>query len=121
MMNTVALMGRLTRDPELKTTQSGLSIANFAVAVDNGWGDSKRTDFFEVTAWRKTAEFASTYLRKGMLIGLEGRLQQERWEGKNGENRSAVKVVAEHLHFAEKKQESPDFSPMEAEDGELPF
>lgn len=120
MLNTVALMGRLTRDPELKTAQSGVSFATFGLAVDNGFGENKRTDFFEVIAWRKTGELAAAYLRKGALIGLRGRLEQQRWQDENGKNRSSVKVVAEDITFGEKKKEEPELVPFEG-DGELPF
>ncbi len=120
MLNTVALMGRLTREPELKTAQSGVSFATFGLAVDNGFGENKRTDFFEVVAWRKTGELAATYLQKGALIGLRGRLEQQRWQDDRGNNRSAVKVVAEDITFGEKKKEDPELVPFEG-GGELPF
>lgn len=113
----------MTRDPELKTTQNGVSFATFGLAVDNGFGENKRTNFFEVIAWRKTGELAAAYLHKGALIGLRGRLEQQRWQDESGNNRSAVRVVADDFTFGEKKKEDPDLIPIEKyeNDEELPF
>lgn len=123
-MNNVSLIGRLTADPELKTTQSGVAVTSFDLAVDRYWNGEKSTDFFTVVAWRKTAELAAQYLEKGRQAGVRGRLQTRKYEDKHGNKRSKVEIVAEELDFLggrQTQQESPDFAPMEAEDGELPF
>lgn len=106
MFNSVILSGRLTADPELKTTVSGISVTSFNVAVNgpkNRDGE-QRTDFITVVAWRSTAEFIAKYFRKGNLIGIEGSIQTRNYEDKNGNKRTAVEVVADRVHFLESKR-----------------
>lgn len=96
-INNVILMGRLTRDPELKSTTSGKSIASFSLAVDRQ-GQSDETDFFDVTAWEKLAELIEQYLSKGSKVLVQGRLQLDRWDS-NGEKRSKVSITATDVTF----------------------
>lgn len=106
MFNSVILSGRLTADPELKTTPSGISVTSFNVAVNgpkNKDGE-QRTDFITVVAWRSTAEFIAKYFRKGNLIGIEGSIQTRNYEDKNGNKRTAFEVVADRVHFLESKR-----------------
>jgi single-strand DNA-binding protein len=103
-INTVVLMGRLTRDPELRTTTSGKSIASFSLAVDR-YGSSEETDFFDVTAWDKLAEIVDKFIEKGSKVLVQGRLQHDRWE-KDGEKRSRVTVTATDVTFLDSV--SPD-------------
>lgn len=108
MFNSVILSGRLTADPELKTTPSGISVTSFNVAVNgpkNKDGE-QRTDFITVVAWRSTAEFIAKYFRKGNLIGIEGSIQTRNYEDKNGNKRTAFEVVAYQVHFLESKRYS---------------
>lgn len=102
-LNTVTIMGRLTRDPEVRYTQSNTQVASFSLAVDRDFGE-KQTDFINVVSWKKTAEFAEKYLFKGMLIVVTGRLQTHQYADKQGQNRTSVEVVADHIYFAESKQ-----------------
>lgn len=114
MINSVILTGRLTADPELKTTPSGVSVTSFSIAVDRPYksGDEKQTDFINIVAWRSTAEFISKYFTKGSAIGIEGSIQTRKYEDKNGNKRTAFEVVANQAHFLESKrngeQESND-------------
>src|SRR5690606_40985725 len=100
-VNLVALVGRLTRDPDLRYSQSGIAVANFSIAVDRPFNRDE-TDFFDIVAFRKLAELAAQHLTKGRQVGITGRLQQERWE-KDGEKRSKVVVVAESVTFSGNK------------------
>ncbi|GHV34658.1 single-stranded DNA-binding protein [Clostridia bacterium] len=104
-MNKVILMGRLTRDPELRHTPAGSSVASFGLAVDkySKEAGARTADFFDVVCWEKRADFASKYLTKGKKIVLSGRLQQRQWKDKEGNNRSSVEIIAEELEFAESK------------------
>ena len=98
MLNKIILMGRLTRDPELRRTGSGTAVTSFALAVDRdfkGQGGEKETDFIDVVAWRNTAEFVSKYFTKGRMAVVEGRLQIRDWKDKEGNNRRSAEVVAE--------------------------
>lgn len=106
MINSVVLTGRLTADPELKTTTSGISVISFSIAVDRAYksGDNKQTDFINIVAWRNTAEFISKYFTKGSAIGIEGSIQTRKYEDKNGNSRVAVEVVANQVHFIERKR-----------------
>jgi single-strand DNA-binding protein len=105
-VNIVALIGRLTRDPETKFTQAGKPVSKFSIAVDTGFGDRKATSFFDVTAWQKTAEFVDKYFKKGAKIAITGRLNQETWtDQKSGDKRSKVVIVAERVDFADSKTE----------------
>ena len=107
-MNLVALVGRLTRDPELRYSQSGIAVAKFSIAVDRPFNRDE-TDFFDIVAFRKTAELAANHLTKGRQVGITGHLQQERWE-KDGEKRSKVVVVVDELTFIRSRSESGDQS-----------
>ena len=109
MFNTVILTGRLTADPELKTTTDGVSVTSFSLAVDRK-GKKKQTDFINIVAWRGTAEFITKYFKKGSLIGLEGSIQTRKYTEKDtGKNRVAFEVVANDVHFIEsKKADTPE-------------
>ena len=103
-MNKVMLMGRLTRDPEVRVTQDGqTTIAKFGIAVDRR-GKEDKADFFNVTAFNKTAQFAEKYLKKGTKIALAGRLQQDEYTNKDGQKVTSVSVVAEEVEFCESKK-----------------
>lgn len=109
MLNCCVIMGRLTADPELKTTASGLSVTSFSVAVDRGYarpGEEKQTDFINVVAWRQTAEFVTKYFHKGSMIAVQGSLQSRSYEDKNGNKRTAYEVVASNVSFCGSKAES---------------
>ena len=111
MLNKVILMGRLTADPELRQTPSGVYVATFRIAVDrsySGRNGEKQTDFLDVVAWRNTAEFVSRYFTKGQMIVVEGSLQSRSYEDKNGQKRTAIEVVAQNVQFGEpKRKDSP--------------
>ena len=109
MLNSVCLMGRLTADPELKSTQSGVSVCNFRIAVDRTYtpkGQEKQTDFINIVTWRGTAEFVSRYFRKGQLVAVQGSIQTSQYTDRDGNKRTAFDVVADNVFFAEKKAES---------------
>lgn len=103
-MNTVCLVGRIGREPEMKYSQSGTQIVNFSVAVERYKSDEP--DWFEVVAFEKTADFVAQYLDKGALVSIEGRLQQDRWETQGGEKRSTVKIIANSVQGLESKPEA---------------
>jgi len=139
MLNNLTLMGRLTRDPKLRHTQSGTPVASYTLAVNRDFETSgnKETDFIDVVAWKKAAEFADSYFRKGQLVAVVGRIQTRKWSDKEGNNRVSVEVVAERQYFAEGKNKaepaSPhyaadtstanpgDFMELDVSDDELPF
>lgn len=105
-MNTICLMGRLTADPELRSTQSGVAVTSFTLAVERDYtpkGQDKQADFIPVVAWRQTAEFVCKYFRKGQRAALTGSLQTRQYTGRDGSKRTAYEVVAEHVYFAESK------------------
>ena len=104
-LNTVAISGRLGHDPELKSTNNGNSVANFSVAVDQGFGDQKTTSWIRCVAWQKTAEFVTKFFQKGDMIILSGRLQGRTWE-QDGVKREVLEVVAEKIDFAGEKKKS---------------
>ena len=106
-MNMVVLTGRLTRDPEIRYTQSGKAVANLSLAVGRRFNKDE-TDFFDCTAWGKTAEIAAEYLRKGNQVGVTGNLRQNRFEVE-GQKRSKVEVTIEQLEFLESKKASGSF------------
>ena len=108
MFNLVVLTGRLTADPELKTTQSGISVTSFSIAVDRRYrvGEERQTDFINVVAWRQSAEFVAKYFKKGNMIGIEGSIQTRKYTDKNGNNRTAFEVVANNVQFVESKRDS---------------
>lgn len=109
-LNTVSLLGRLTADPELRHTDSGAAVCTFTLAVtrdySGGEGKEKQTDFFNVVTWRKTAELVYRYFRKGSPACIAGRLQQRRWQDKDGQNRSVVEVIAESVYFTGSRENS---------------
>lgn len=103
MLNIVAIMGRLVYDPELKTTQQGTSVCSFRIACDRSYtqnGQERQADFIDVVAWRQTAEFVSKHFQKGSMIAIEGSLQTRQYQDKQGSNRTAVEVLANHISFA---------------------
>ena len=144
MLNRILLMGRLTRDPELRHTQIGTAVASFTLAVDRDFKDKnsgeKATDFIDCVAWRQTGEFASRYLSKGRMAVVEGRLQMRDWTDKDGNKRRSAEVVADNVYFGDSKREEPgcnssynsapagsgpsgadQFTDLSDSDGELPF
>ena len=106
MFNLVVLTGRLTADPEIKTTPSGVSVANFSIAVQRAYrsGEEPITDFINIVAWRQTADFICKYFKKGSMIGIEGAIQTRRYQDKDGNNRTAFEVVANNVQFVESKR-----------------
>ena len=109
MLNHIVLMGRLTRDPELRRTGSGVPVASFTVAVDRDFGSreggEKETDFIDIVAWRNTAEFVSKYFTKGRMAVVSGRLQIRNWNDKDGNKRRSAEVVADNVYFGDSKRE----------------
>ena len=106
MLNVIAVMGRVVADPELRKTTTGISTTTFAIACDRNFvkaGSERQTDFFDIVAWRSTAEFASKYFKKGQLIAVNGSLQTRSYEDKTGTKRKVYEIVADNLHFAESK------------------
>jgi len=110
MLNHITIMGRLTRDPELRSTQSGVSVASFTVAVDRDFGGrdggEKQTDFIDCVAWRQTGEFVSKYFRRGSMIVVSGRLQSRKWQDRDGNNRTNWEVNADNVYFGESRRDS---------------
>ena len=109
MLNKIFIMGRLTRDPELRRTQSGTAVTSFTLAVDRDFksqSGEKETDFIDVVAWRSTAEFAAKYFTKGRMAIVEGRLQIRPWTDKDGNNRRSAEVVADNIYFGDSKRDS---------------
>lgn len=146
MLNHITIMGRLTRDPELRRTGSGIAVASFTVAVDRDYSDKqsgeKETDFIDCVAWRQTGEFVSKHFTKGRMIVVSGRLQIRSWTDKDGNKRRTAEIVADNCYFGDRKKESSggdsytgnygqasggysapgsDFAPIEEDDAELPF
>ena len=151
MLNRIILMGRLTRDPELRHTQTGTPAAAFSLAVDRDFKDKttgeKSTDFIDIVAWRNTAEFVSKYFTKGRMAVVEGRLQIRDWTDKDGGKRRSAEIVADNVYFGDSKRDGAgdfggapasysapmggrtaapmggqsDFAEIGEEDGELPF
>lgn len=120
MLNKVILMGRLTKYPELRHTGTGTPVATFTVAIDNGYGENKKTDFINCVAWNKTAEFVKNWFGKGRMIVAVGRLSTRSWESTDGRKNYATEVIANEVHFGDsKKEESAPKDPEEFE--ELPF
>ena len=106
MLNKIFIMGRLTRDPELRRTQSGTAVTSFSLAVDRDYksqSGEKETDFIDVVAWRSTAEFVSKYFTKGRMAVVEGRLQIRDWKDKEGNNRRSAEVVADNVYFGDSR------------------
>ncbi len=108
MLNHITLMGRLTRDPELRTTNSGTAVASFTVAVDRDFSREKETDFIDCVAWKNTGEFVSKYFQKGSMIVVSGSLQSRKWQDRDGNKRINWEVNAQNVYFGEsKRQEDP--------------
>lgn len=132
MLNQITIMGRLTRDPELRRTQSGIAVASFTLAVDRDFGGQngeKETDFIDCVAWRNTAEFVSKYFSKGRMAAVSGRLQLRDWTDKDGNKRRSAEVVAESVYFADAKKagdapppaQQQEFHELDGNDDDLPF
>ena len=151
MLNRIILMGRLTRDPELRHTQTGTAVASFSLAVDRDFRNrdsgEKGVDFIDIVAWRSTAEFVSKYFTKGRMAVVEGRLQIRDWTDKDGGKRRSAEIVADNVYFGDSKRDGAgdfggapasysapmggrnaapmggqsDFAEIGEEDGELPF
>ena len=145
MLNHITIMGRLTRDPELRRTGSGTAVASFTLAVDRdfgGNGGERETDFIDCVAWRQTGEFVSKYFTKGSMAVVSGRLQIRNWTDKEGNKRRAAEVVADNVYFGEAKRNSEgaapsatafggysapagapasDFAMLDEDDAQLPF
>jgi single-strand DNA-binding protein len=144
MLNHIVLMGRLTRDPELRRTGSGVAVASFTIAVDRdfkGNSGEKETDFIDITAWRNTAEFVDKYFNKGRMAVVSGRLQIRKWKDKDGNDRKSAEVVADNVYFGDSKTDSSsggsysapasfaapasapasDFAMLDDDDSQLPF
>ena len=114
MLNHITIMGRLTRDPELRTTQSGVSVTSFTVAVDRDFGGrdggERQTDFIDCVAWRQTGEFVSKYFHKGSMIVVSGRLQSRKWQDRDGNNRTSWEINADNVYFGESRRDSESSS-----------
>ena len=133
MLNKIFIMGRLTRDPELRRTQAEISVASFTLAVDRDYkaqDGSRQADFIDVQAWRHTADFVSRYFTKGRMAVVEGRLEIRDWTDKDGNKRRSAVVVAEQVYFGDSKkvedapvsQTAPqEYHEINDDDGELPF
>ena len=148
MLNRIILMGRLTRDPELRRTQNGTAVTSFSLAVDRDFksqSGEKETDFIDIVAWRNTAEFVSKYFAKGRMAVVEGRLQIRDWTDRDGGKRRSAEVVADNVYFGDSRRDSApsgdfgappaygapartaepvgpsEFAELGEEDGELPF
>ena len=110
MLNHIVIMGRLTRDVELRSTQSGVSVASFTVAVDRDYtgrdGGERQTDFIDCVAWRQTGEFVNRYFRKGSMIVVSGRLQSRKWQDRDGNNRTNWEINADNVYFGESRRDS---------------
>lgn len=128
-LNKIFIMGRITKDPELRRTDSGAAVTSFSLAVDRDFksqSGEKETDFIDVVAWRSTAEFVAKYFAKGRMAVVEGRLQIRSWKDKDGNKHSKAEVVADNVYFADSKKESGNsyatsgFTEIE-EDDDFPF
>ena len=109
MLNHITIMGRLTRDPELRRTGSGIAVASFTLAVDRDFspkdGGERETDFIDCVAWRQTGEFVSKYFTKGRMAVVSGRLQIRNWNDKDGNKRRSAEVVADNVYFCDSKRD----------------
>lgn len=138
MLNKIVIMGRLTRDPELRRTQSGTAVGSFTLAVDRDFKDKqtgeRATDFIDCVAWGSTGEFAQRYFTKGRMAVVQGRLQLRDWTDKEGNKRRSAEVVVEQMYFGDSKREGDggndaparqypkqDFEDLEDNDSDLPF
>lgn len=133
MLNVICLMGRICGDPELRTTNSGVSVTSFTLAADRSYvkqGEQRQTDFIDVVAWRNTADFVCKYFRKGQLIAVQGSLQTRTYTDRDGHNRKAVEILAENVYFAEGKKKtelavsnvpSTEYEEISLSEDDLPF
>ena len=132
MLNKGILMGRLTRDPELRHTQSGTAVCSFTLAIDRDRKDAngeKQTDFLDCVAWSKQAGFVSQWFSKGAMAIVVGRIQSRKWQDQNGNNRTAIELNCEEVSFGETKKnrdsnsgrQNSDFADMPEEDSDVPF
>ena len=151
MLNHITVMGRLTRDPELRRTGSGIAVASFRVAVDRDYaskdGGERKTDFIDCVAWRQTGEFISKYFAKGRMIVVDGRLEMRDWTDKEGNKRTSAEVIVDNAYFGDSKRDGDsgsfggntyaapaapaysapaaaprsDFAMLEDDDAQLPF
>lgn len=120
MLNRIIVMGRMTRDPELRRTNSGTAVASFSLAVDRDFksqSGEKETDFIDVVAWRNTAEFVSKYFSKGRMAVVEGRLQIRDWTDKEGNKRRTAEIVADSVYFGDSKRDGGDAAQSEPQSG----
>ncbi len=124
MLNRVILMGRLVSDPELKNTTSGISVTSFRIAVDRSYvkaGAERQADFFDIVAWRNTAEFVCRNFSKGALIAVDGQLQSRQYQAKDGTNRTVVEVVADNVSFTgERRDQSNSYSQVRNDYSQVP-
>lgn len=134
MLNDITVMGRITKDIELRRTESGTAVASFSIACERDFkaqNGEKSTDFFDIVAWKNTAEFVERYFGKGRMIVIRGRLQTRTWKDKEGNNRKSVEIVADNVYFGDSKKSeastaesysaTTEFVPLDEEDGNLPF
>ena len=148
MLNHITIMGRLTRDPELRRTGSGVAVASFRVAVDRDFapkdGGERKADFIDCVAWRQTGEFISKYFTKGRMIVVDGRLEMRDWTDKDGNKRTSAEIVVENAYFGDSKRDgdggnaysapqsfgsysapastaASDFAMLDDDDAQLPF
>ena len=148
MLNHITIMGRLTRDPELRRTGSGVAVASFRVAVDRDYqpkdGSERKTDFIDCVAWRQTGEFISKYFTKGRMIVVDGRLEMRDWTDKDGNKRTSAEIMVENAYFGDSKRDGEggntyaapqnfgsysapasatgsDFAMLDDDDAQLPF
>lgn len=108
MLNNIVIMGRLTRDPELRRTSSGVAVASFTLACERDFaaqGETRETDFIDIVSWRYTAEFVDKYFSKGQMAVVTGRLQIRNWEDKEGNKRRSAEILADHVYFGEAKRD----------------
>ena len=131
MLNHIVIMGRMTRDPELRRTGSGVAVASFTLAVDRDFkpndGSDRECDFIDCVAWRGAGEFVSKYFAKGTIAVVSGRLEVRNWTDKEGNKRRSAEVVAENIYFGERKRTSDgsapvqDYAPITDDDAQLPW
>ena len=133
MLNDVVIMGRLTRDPELRRTQNGTSVASFTLAVERDYkpdGGERECDFFDCVAWRGTGEYVSKYYSKGRMAIVSGRLQTRSWTDKDGGKRKSVEIVVDNVYFGDSKKDTNGgyptpapggYEPVEEDDPDLPY
>ena len=120
MLNKIVLMGRLTRDPELRHTGNGTAVASFSLAVDRDFksqSGEKETDFVDIVAWRSTADFVSKFFTKGRMAVVEGRLQLRDWKDKDGNKRRTAEIVADNVYFGDSKRDGGDTAQSEPQGG----